>query len=578
MARLVRALAASALAVTAFAAAQSFRENVRIGLVSIRLDVKGRDGHPVADLQASDVKLKVDGKEVAVEGLDRVSAAASPAAARAEGAGTAQSAAATTGATADPAAAALGSSSDLYLAVLFDATSSNAYDRRDMLRQLESFLKERPATGVHVMVEHFDGRLHTDGPWTMDPATAVAALKKMQKSLADAHVPSPSELSDEIRNGRIPRDIEMQVDLSGRRTTDGILQALIRFPEVPGRKGLVFITDGTPLVTPFDLSILMGKSDTTSQQDAATRAEYLRNHDETAAAQQIETALQDQALATFTESASNQSAWAQRMAKITNKAVELDIAFYPIDSEAVDRGTNPGADSKWPGRSMPGVAGVGQSTSSGMTARVAVAQTMTALADKTGGQPLLAPLQAADRLGTIASDRTSGYVLTFRDPSPNDNRYHNVEIVVNRPGAKVAYRHGFRVRSDDERTLDAVVAHLQESVTDNPLNLKAAFDVVRKEGGRDIVQMSLEFSPAEAPGDAAPERVAQIWAVCSDDDGNRAKPIIRNVKAQRVPNAKVPSYGDSMQLGLPPGPYTWSVAVRDAATGVTSYAVVHKQL
>ncbi len=477
-----------------------------------------------------------------------------------------------------PPAPAAGSSSDLYLAILFDETSSNTYDRRDVFRQLESFLRNKTAAGVHVILERFNGTVHAEGTWTTDSSAAVANLKKMQKSVADAHVPSPSELSDAIRNGTPARSLEMQVDLSGRRTADGILQALIRFPEVPGRKGLVFITDGTPLITPFDLSVMLGANDSTSQQDAATRADYLRNHDQADAGKQIEAQLQDQSLQAFSDAAPNQGTWAQRMAKITNKAVELDIALYPLDSEAVDRGTIPGAGSKWPGRSMPGVAGVGKATSSGMTSRVSVAQTMTALADTTGGQALLAPLQASDRLGTIAAARGSDYMVSFRDPAPNDNRFHRVEITIQRPGTKAAYRRGYRTRSDEERTLDTVIAHIQEPTVSNPFDLHATFDVVRKEGGRDVVEMRVEFSPAEAPGEAAPERVARIWAVCSDEEGNRAKPIIRTVKAQRVPNAKSPSYSDSMQLGLPPGPYIWSVAVRDEATRVTSYAVVRKQL
>jgi 2-iminobutanoate/2-iminopropanoate deaminase len=44
----------------------------------VRLNVRGSDGHPLQDLKASEVKLRVDGKEVAIEGLDRAGAAAGP--------------------------------------------------------------------------------------------------------------------------------------------------------------------------------------------------------------------------------------------------------------------------------------------------------------------------------------------------------------------------------------------------------------------------------------------------------------------------------------------------------------------
>jgi hypothetical protein len=141
----------------------------------------------------------------------------------------------------------------------------------------------------------------------------------------------------------------------------------------------------------------------------------------------------------------------------------------------------------------------------------------------------------------------------------------------------VAYRHGYRVRGDDERTLDAIVAHLQESTSDNPLNLRASFEILRKEGNRDIVQMKLAYTPTEAPGDQAHERPVQVWAICSDDNGNRAAPIVRKSMAQRLGTAEG-AFADSLQMGLPPGPYTWSVALKDVSTNVTSYFVVRKEL
>ena len=80
MARRFRSPVWLALGIAALASAQGFREQVRVGLITVRLEVRGTDGRPLQDLKASEVKLKVDGKDVPVEGLDRVEAAA-PAAA-----------------------------------------------------------------------------------------------------------------------------------------------------------------------------------------------------------------------------------------------------------------------------------------------------------------------------------------------------------------------------------------------------------------------------------------------------------------------------------------------------------------
>ena len=64
------------IGIAALASAQGFRESVRVGLITVRLEARGSDGRPLQDLKASEVKLKVDGKDVPVEGLDRVESAA----------------------------------------------------------------------------------------------------------------------------------------------------------------------------------------------------------------------------------------------------------------------------------------------------------------------------------------------------------------------------------------------------------------------------------------------------------------------------------------------------------------------
>ena len=215
-----------------------------------------------------------------------------------------------------------------------------------------------------------------------------------------------------------------------------------------------------------------------------------------------------------------------------------------------------------------------------MTARVAVTHSMSSLAETTGGEAILVPNQFSDRLGTVVAERTSGYALTFRDPTPGDFKFHKIEIAIERPGAKATYRRGYRVRSDEERTLDAVIANLNVSgVAENPLNAKVSFEEIRKESGRDIVWMRLEYPrPPEAPGPAASERDVQVWAICSDDEGNRAKPLTRQSKAQSLSGEKAGPYVDAIQLGLPPGPYTWSIALKDVPSGLTSYLVVKKVL
>lgn len=565
-------------AIAALVLAQGVRENVQVGLVSIRVDVRDKDGKAIPDVAASELKLQVDGKDVPIEGLDRIGSSS----------GAAGAASVPPPSVPPPAAAAptapssVAAVSDLYMAILVDETASNSYDRRELYRQIESFLGgKRP--GTHVMLQRFDGRLVTECPWTTDLDQALAAAKKMGKRMQDSRMPSPSQLREEIRQGRKAKDIQMQIDLYARRSFDAVLQALVRFPEVPGRRGLVYVTDGTPLISPFDLTMMFSDTNANSRDDRQMRADMLRARGETGAANALERSLQQESLAAFSDAGAGQNTtWPKLMAQIASKALELDIAFYPVDSEDPARGTNPDASQKYPGRPMPGVVAGSSSVpvaGTGMTARVAVVETMTGLADITGGQAILVPRKAADGLSDVASRPPSEYMLSFKDPFPADSKYHKVEITLARAGARLSYRKGYRVRSEEERILDSVVAHLAEPPAGgNPLSARAEMNVVREDGGRRIVEMKLEYTPVEAgtPGEKPAERDLDVWAVCSDGEGNRAKPIHRQVRATRTAPGSGAAYKDSFQLGLPPGPYIWSLALKDRPTGAVSYVVLKK--
>src|SRR6266542_3235844 len=54
----------------------------------------------------------------------------------------------------------------------------------------------------------------------------------------------------------------------------------------------------------------------------------------------------------------------------------------------------------------------------------------------------------------------------LRQAGSDRGRFHRIEISIERPGAKVAYRRGYRVPSDEERTLDTIIANLNEPRAD----------------------------------------------------------------------------------------------------------------
>ncbi len=90
-------------------------------------------------------------------------------------------------------------------------------------------------------------------------------------------------------------------------------------------------------------------------------------------------------------------------------------------------------------------------------------------------------------------------------------------------------------------------------------------------GGRAATKLDIRYAPPLETG-ARDERDIKVIAVGEDDQGNRTEPIQWSGTADRVEGAQ--TFEAAMTMGVKPGAYTWSVALRDEPTGLTSFVVV----
>jgi hypothetical protein len=241
---------------------------------------------------------------------------------------------------------------------------------------------------------------------------------------------------------------------------------------------------------------------------------------------------------------------------VVAKAVERDIVLIPIAAEAFGRGINPGVDEKNPQRLE------------GLSPQLGVAQAMMGIAEDTGGEPVLLPRKTAARLGEI--EERASYSATFRDPGAGDHRSHRIELASSRPGIHLEYRRGYRISTPEERMLDQVVARfLQPRREGDPLNLSTSLSPAVSKQGRNVTRLSIRYSPPIATGETG-DRDVTLLAVGEDAQGARTEPIRWSGTARR------PDGGDfeaTLDLGVPPGSFTWSVGVRDEPTGLVSYVL-----
>jgi hypothetical protein len=132
-------------------------------------------------------------------------------------------------------------------------------------------------------------------------------------------------------------------------------------------------------------------------------------------------------------------------------------------------------------------------------------QAMMRVAEDTGGEPILLPKKTAVRLAEI-EDRES-YALTFLDPSAGDHKSHTIEIACRRPSVRLEYRRGYRIATEEDRTLDRVVARFRQPPREeNPLGVTASLSPALSNDGRNITRVFLRYSP---PRESA--RHARTW-------------------------------------------------------------------
>jgi hypothetical protein len=192
---------------------------------------------------------------------------------------------------------------------------------------------------------------------------------------------------------------------------------------------------------------------------------------------------------------------------------------------------------------------------------------MMRIAEDTGGEPILLPKKTASRLAEI-EDRES-YALTFLNPAAGDHNSHRIGLACRRPGVRLEYRRGYRIATDEDRTLDHVVAAFRQAAREeNPLGVTASLSPALLKSGRNVTRVLLRYSPPRESSPAV-DRNVELLAVGEDAQGNRTEPIRWAGQASRLDAAG--TFEAALDLGVPAGSFTWSLGVRDQPTGLVSY-------
>lgn len=621
--RCLRPLALAALLIFAFSvftAAPSqaqrgdtrFGEAVDVNVVTVDVYVTDRDGNPVTGLTADDFVIEEDGRKVNVEYFNAIDRRAASAGASADGT------AATAG---GEAGAAAGTSQapppePLHLIVMIDNTNISIPSRNRVLHRLQGFLDGLDREDLRVMFVDFNGSVNLVQGFTNDPQEmqqAMAALadqptatlsRALERQGYMASIDSifrllsegtgtPGEVMARVEADSMIFQVPMYAESVFRdvvEATNAMTSFVHAMAGLPGRKALIYVSDGLPLHPGEDL--------VTAMQSAFRDADALGARRPTGGGggnsnpdggggfgrggggddglggtpAELNSGVSNDRLREIGRLQTEITAYntVPHFQQLTAVANANRVTFYPINADAGGAAVL-GADNSGAGAfHMQSTAGFLAADQSNMR------ESLRFLADATGGVALANGTDIEGLLGKVQRDFDAYYSLGYSAKPAQDEkgeyREIDVELKQRRRGVELRFREGYVARPvNHEPMRDALLSALLLGSSGNRHGLElevASSEPVPEAEGQFLVTLllripidSLELVPAEG------QHVAelQLSVVTQTPEGQltpvRSMPMAIRVPSDQLEAARGQFYGAQLPMRLLAGEQRVAVGI-----------------
>jgi VWFA-related protein len=501
---------------------ETFSEAIEVSVVSLDVFVTDKKGKPLTGLTKEDFEIYEDGKPVEITNFYAES--------RPE---------------ASPPGEAAGRPEDqkLHLVVFVDDVNMEPQGRARILRDLPGFLDRSLSPGDKVMLVRFNQALEIRRSFTTDYGqirTDIAALEELSSDAKKYEQSRAHALEDivnaiEVHGGWGPpaeSRIQSWAEQEGLMVKGSLaaLDAVVGWlAGVRGRKAILYVSDGLPLVPGDDLYYW-----------ASIRSGYR-------AGQRIS------GLGTISNDLS------ERFREVTARASRNRVAFYPIEAYGV--------------RTVRGTA-LQEAT---VTSRQ---NGLRFLADDTGGRAMLNAADPVAALNLMSEDLAAYYSLGYQPRREGDDREHKVEVKVKVKGARVRHRQWYKDKSLGESVAERALAVMRFGPEDNPLEAKLEIGEQKPGEGGVLVPVRVRVPISKlylTPKEGSRTGSLRLFVVASGAG------VVTPVRETEVVSVNIPEaeaeaaagkardYVHDVGITLKPGSYAVGVAVRDEAGAVTSY-------
>lgn len=517
-------LLASSLPLPAQEPEESFGEAIEVSVVNLDVFVTDKKGKPVTGLKKEDFEVLEDGRPVAVTNFYAENGREGP-----QGA---------------PAAAPADRLQDqrLRLVLFVDDVNTEPQSRGRILQSLGGFLRRELAPGDEVMLVRYDQKLDIRRSFTPDLAQIEADLAALEKLSSDAkkYEESRNHAIDDIIEAIYAGDgwgpmaesrIASWAEQEGavvKGALDGLDSVVSWLAGVPGRKAILYVSDGLPLAPGDDLFTW-----------ASMRSGFRGNR-------------RISGMSGQTYNLSN------RFREVTSHASRNRITIYPIEAYGV--------------RVVRGTA----------LQEVLVTNRQNGLrflAQDTGGRPMLNAADPVAALRLMGEDLAAYYSLGYQPQRPGDDVEHKIEVRVKAKGAQVRHRQWYKDKPVGESVAERTLAVMRFGPEENPLAATLEIGAGKEQGDSVLVPVKVRVPLDKLylqPEEGKRSGRLRLYVVASG--GGTTTPV-RQTKlvTVEIPEAEAAAGGMKREytheIGIPLKKGAWAVGVgvRDELAATTSY-------
>jgi VWFA-related protein len=517
-----------------------FVDQINVNVVNVDVYVTDKKGNPITDLTADDFELFENRKPVAitnflrVEGGKRVELPVALPAAEPVAEGEAPP-------PPEPVPpAAVENDDPLHLVVYIDNQNIRPINRNRVMGDLRRFLLEEIERDDRVMLITYDRSLKVEQPFTNDLRLLAGKTFEIEKRsgggvLRDSEREQAITLIDDADTASQAISYARSFAQSVENDLTFTLRALKEITEslggLPGRKAMLYVSDGLPMVAGQDLFLAVDEKFGSRSNGTMESFNFDFN---------------------------------RRFKELTQEANANRVTIYTLDAQGLLPPTSVSAE--YQGRDVRFAAD--------RTRLANLQSSLRFMANETGGVAIVNTNNAFPVLQRISQDFGTYYSLGYQPAHFGDGRYYNIEVKLKDKGRKglvVRHREGYRDHSPETRMNDGTVAALYYTFENNPLGIKLDFAAeTRRDDGFYLVPVEVRIpigNIAMIPREGTHEGRLKLYVGALDDKGRTSPvqqmPVAVSIPNDRMDHARTQDYVYTVTLLMRSGSQRVAVGVRD---------------